>query len=192
MFRSTGRSDSVPPPPSLPLQLTLHTTCFTLASLLPSLASRGATLPSRPLRCSSGAAEWLLGKSSVAAAAAVTSRQRRRRLNGDFSEANEMQRNWVASEYVGTWALFCWDTGISSAWTRTPPPPPVFDSARLFVKWSASDGELEEKFNLAVMSVLHTAFFSSRCLSRSTVPSVTSERRLCGSVFLKILFSDES
>lgn len=132
-------------------------------------------------------------KSSVAAAAAaVTSRQGRRRLNGDFSEANEMQRNWVASEYVGTWALFCWDTGISSAWTCMPPPPPVFDLARLFVKWSASDGELEEKFNLAVMSVLHTAFFFSRCLSRSAVPSVTSERRFCVSVFLKISFSDES
>lgn len=130
----------------------------------------------------------------AAAAAAVTSRQGRRRLNGDFSEANEMQRNWVASECVGTWALFCWDTGISSAWTRTPPPPPpVFDLASLFVKWSASDGELEEKFNLAVMSVLHTAFFFlSRCLSRSAVPSVTSERRFCASVFLKISFSDES
>lgn len=45
-------------------------------------------------------------------------------------------------------------------WTRTPPPPqpPVFDLARLFVKWSVSDGELEEKFNLAVMLVLQ--FFS--------------------------------
>lgn len=43
----------------------------------------------------------------VVVAAAVTSRQRRRRLNGDFSEANEMQRNWVASECVVTWAPFC-------------------------------------------------------------------------------------
>lgn len=36
--------------------------------------------------------------------------------------------------------------------------PPVFYLARLFVKYAASDRELEEKFNLTMMSALQTAF----------------------------------
>lgn len=36
--------------------------------------------------------------------------------------------------------------------------PPVFYLARLFVKYTMSDRELEEKFNLTMMSALQTAF----------------------------------
>lgn len=151
-----GQNVSVSPCPPAPAHFTYH--LFHLGAS-PSVSGVARCDPSKSagallLRCCRVAPR----KSLVVAA--VTLRQRRQRLNGDFSEAYGMQRNWAASEYVDTWALFCWDTGISSMWTRTPlPQPPVFDLARLFVKWSASDGELEEKFNLAGMLVLQFFFF---------------------------------
>lgn len=182
-----GQNVSIFPFPSLPLQLTLHPTCFTLASLLSSLAPHTATLPSRALRCSCSVAEWLLGRARW--------QQQSLHATGDdvWIEIFPRQMKCRGTGLpVNTSALFCWDTGISSVWMRTPPlpQPPVFDLARLFVKWSVSDGELEEKFNLAVMLVL--PFFFSRCLSRSAVPSVMSECRFCVSAFLKISFSDKS